>query len=67
MLWTGKQVFSTFLRPDRRSDVLVNLEAKARTFSNPKDLDPVLDPKDGCICLPLLSISPLLILRYIFS
>ena len=32
-LWTGKQVFSTLLRPNRNCRVLVNLEMKEKNFS----------------------------------
>ncbi|KAI8911804.1 hypothetical protein EDD86DRAFT_203319 [Gorgonomyces haynaldii] len=32
LLWTGKQVFSVLLRPSQDCDVIVNLDAKCRTF-----------------------------------
>ncbi|PWN92533.1 beta and beta-prime subunits of DNA dependent RNA-polymerase [Acaromyces ingoldii] len=35
-LWTGKQVFSALIRPNSKSNVLVNLEAQCRTFEKPK-------------------------------
>lgn len=31
-LWTGKQLFSVMLKPNKNSNVLVNLETKCRTF-----------------------------------
>lgn len=31
-LWTGKQIFSIMMKPNRKSDVSVNLETKCRTF-----------------------------------
>lgn len=31
-LWTGKQIFNVLMRPNRCSKVLVNLEAKCRSF-----------------------------------
>ena len=31
-LWTGKQVFEVLLRPNRKSNIFLNLEAKGRTF-----------------------------------
>lgn len=31
-LWTGKQIFNLLMRPNSQSKVLVNLEAKCRTF-----------------------------------
>jgi len=45
-LWTGKQIFNVLLRPNRASNVLVNLEAKCRTYSGNKDMCPY----DGCAC-----------------
>ncbi|GAA5927574.1 hypothetical protein JCM3775_006021 [Rhodotorula graminis] len=34
-LWTGKQVFSVLMRPNRKSQVNVNLECKNKTFGKP--------------------------------
>ncbi|KAI8929830.1 hypothetical protein BC831DRAFT_442224 [Entophlyctis helioformis] len=31
-LWTGKQVFGVLLRPNKTSNIIVNLETKCRTF-----------------------------------
>ena len=38
-LWTGKQVFSILLRPNKNSDEIVNLNAKAKRFKMPKNAD----------------------------
>ena len=42
-LWTGKQVFSVLFRPNATSPIIINLEAKTRTFTktaNAKELCP---------------------------
>lgn len=44
-LWTGKQVFSCLIRPNKSCKQLVNLEAQCRTFEKPnsryfKDMSP---------------------------
>jgi len=36
-LWTGKQVFSVLMRPNKKSNVLVNLDAKCRDYIQPTD------------------------------
>lgn len=36
-LWTGKQVFNILMRPNKRSPVLVNLDAKCRDYKPPKE------------------------------
>ena len=33
MLWTGKQIFNVLMRPNKQSDVLVNLDAQCKTYS----------------------------------
>jgi DNA-directed RNA polymerase III subunit RPC1 len=33
-LWTGKQVFNILMRPNRKSDVRVNIDAQCRDFKN---------------------------------
>ena len=43
-LWTGKQIISVLLRPNKSSNVVINLEAKCRTYSSNKDMC----PNDGC-------------------
>ncbi|KAI8832364.1 hypothetical protein BC829DRAFT_426428 [Chytridium lagenaria] len=57
-LWTGKQVFSVLMRPNRRSEVYVNLAAKCRTFEKTNEttkkgspLDVSMCPNDGFIII----------------
>lgn len=46
-LWTGKQVFSILMRPNKASPVLVNLDAKCRDYKFRKDECPDMCPNDG--------------------
>ncbi|EMR61390.1 putative dna-directed rna polymerase iii subunit rpc1 protein [Eutypa lata UCREL1] len=54
-LWTGKQVFSVLMRPNKHSPVKVNLDAKCREYVPPEKrassadqrLAPDMCPKDG--------------------
>lgn len=54
-LWTGKQVFSVLMRPNKQSPVKVNLDAKCREYVPPEKrassaeqrLAPDMCPKDG--------------------
>ena len=49
-LWTGKQVFSSLLRPNRRCKVLVNLEMREKNFSPPPPFrDSSFCPYDGYV------------------
>ena len=51
-LWTGKQLFSTLIRPNKSSSVLVNLEARCRTFEKPRDGHPKeMSPNDGYLVI----------------
>ena len=52
-LWTGKQVMSCLIRPNRSSPHLVNLEATCRTFEKPKDKNEIRDmsPNDGYLVI----------------
>ncbi|KDN52100.1 beta and beta-prime subunits of DNA dependent RNA-polymerase [Tilletiaria anomala UBC 951] len=55
-LWTGKQVFSCLIRPNKKErngkQVLVNLEAKCRTFEKPNEgyIDD-MSPNDGYLVI----------------
>lgn len=50
MLWTGKQVFSMLIKPNKNSRVMVNLEAKNKTFEAPaKGYPPEMSPNDGYV------------------
>ncbi|PVG00564.1 putative RPO31-DNA-directed RNA polymerase III, 160 kd subunit [Serendipita vermifera] len=53
-LWTGKQIFSVLMRPNRSFGCLVNVETKCQTYQAPKprqygDFEPLpdLSPNDG--------------------
>ncbi|KAJ1969509.1 DNA-directed RNA polymerase III subunit C1 (rpo31) [Dimargaris xerosporica] len=50
-LWTGKQLFSVMLRPNRNSPVLVNLRAKNKSFSGFDKGPPELCPNDGYVVI----------------
>ncbi|KAG8950075.1 hypothetical protein FRC03_012963 [Tulasnella sp. 419] len=47
-LWTGKQIFSCLMKPNKSSKILVNLEAKCSTFHkpDPKNYNGVNHPND---------------------
>jgi DNA-directed RNA polymerase III subunit RPC1 len=46
-LWTGKQVFSVLMRPNKNSPVKVNLDAKCRDYKAKAGQTPDMDPNDG--------------------
>lgn len=53
-LWTGKQVYNLLMRPNKKSKVLINLEAKCRTLVEPRKEDNfVMDmaPNDGYLVI----------------
>lgn len=52
-LWTGKQVFSVLLRPNKSHHVLVNLDAPCREYrANPdKSFHPDRNEKDSWLCI----------------
>lgn len=50
-LWTGKQLFGLLMRPNKQSNVLVNLEAKCRSFAGAKEDFPDLCPNDGYLVI----------------
>ncbi|KAK6461924.1 DNA-directed RNA polymerase III subunit C1 [Scheffersomyces coipomensis] len=53
MLWTGKQVFSLLIKPNKKSNVVINLDAKNKTFIPP--IDPKypseMSPNDGFVII----------------
>lgn len=52
MLWTGKQVFSLLIKPNRQSKVVINLNAKNKTFHPPaKGLPSEMSPNDGFVLI----------------
>ncbi|KAJ2398210.1 DNA-directed RNA polymerase III subunit C1 (rpo31), partial [Coemansia sp. RSA 2603] len=48
-LWSGKQVINVLMRPNKSSNVLINLEAKTKSFKKPKIPD--LCPRDGFLII----------------
>lgn len=46
-LWTGKQVFNVLMRPNKSSPVLVNLDAKCKSYKGGSSKCPDMDPNDG--------------------
>ncbi|RQM05557.1 hypothetical protein DH86_00001594 [Scytalidium sp. 3C] len=46
-LWTGKQVFSILMRANKKSPVLVNMDAKCRDYKARPGQCPDMDPNDG--------------------
>ncbi|KAM4065931.1 RNA polymerase rpb1 [Hirsutella rhossiliensis] len=46
-LWTGKQVFSVMMRPNKQSPVKINLDAKCRAYKARPGQCPDMDPNDG--------------------
>lgn len=46
-LWTGKQIMSLLLRPSLDDPVLINLEAKNKSYSKPKGVAPEMCPSEG--------------------
>lgn len=51
-LWTGKQVFSLLIRPNKQSNVILNVDAKNKTFqAPPKGYPPEMSPNDGFLVI----------------
>jgi DNA-directed RNA polymerase III subunit RPC1 len=52
-LWTGKQVFSVLLRPNKQSNVLVNLNVATKTYTKKKGVPEPFSmcPKDGYVVI----------------
>ncbi|KAK6200929.1 DNA-directed RNA polymerase III subunit C1 [Scheffersomyces amazonensis] len=52
MLWTGKQVFSLLIKPNKKSNVVINLDAKNKTFIPPATgLPNEMSPNDGFVII----------------
>jgi DNA-directed RNA polymerase III subunit RPC1 len=45
-LWTGKQIISVLLRPNKKTQVIVNTEVKERNYSGKREF---MCPKDGWV------------------
>lgn len=50
-LWTGKQLFSILIRPNKQSPVKVNLDAKCREYTPQAGRAPDLCPNDGWLVI----------------
>ncbi|KAK4688347.1 DNA-directed RNA polymerase III subunit RPC1, partial [Tremellales sp. Uapishka_1] len=53
-LWTGKQVYNLLMKPNKDSKILVNLEAKCRTFEVPPasyNYPSDMSPNDGYLVI----------------
>ncbi|KAK9479984.1 hypothetical protein V1514DRAFT_350894 [Lipomyces japonicus] len=51
-LWTGKQLFGLMIKPNRHSNVIINLEAKNKTFkAPPKGYPSDMSPNDGYLVI----------------
>jgi DNA-directed RNA polymerase III subunit RPC1 len=51
MLWTGKQVFSILMRPNKQSPVMVNLDAKCKEYQARPGQCPDMDPNDAWLVI----------------
>ncbi|CAI5759212.1 unnamed protein product [Candida verbasci] len=52
MLWTGKQVFSLLIKPNKKSKVIINLDAKNKTFIPPAPgLPNEMSPNDSWVVI----------------
>ena len=51
MLWTGKQVFNVMMRPNRHSEVLVNLDAACRQYRVTPGQSRDLNHNDSWLCI----------------
>ena len=50
-LWTGKQLFSLLLRPNKKSKVIINLQTKAKNYSRKYKVDEFKCPNDGFVVI----------------
>ncbi|KAK9494529.1 hypothetical protein V1508DRAFT_437908 [Lipomyces doorenjongii] len=51
-LWTGKQVFSALIKPNKESNVVINLDAKNKTYQAPAHgYPPDMSPNDGYLVI----------------
>lgn len=49
-LWTGKQLYSMLIRPNKESNVLLNFDSKCKTFTPPEVGQPnEMSPNDGYV------------------
>lgn len=50
-LWTGKQLFSVLIRPNKESKVMVNLDAKCKDYTPSPGMTPDMCPNDGWLVI----------------
>ncbi|KAK6514336.1 DNA-directed RNA polymerase III subunit [Arthrobotrys conoides] len=50
-MWTGKQLFSVLIKPNKKSKVVLNLDAKCRDFKAVPGMAPDLCPNDGWLVI----------------
>ncbi|KAI9686423.1 MAG: hypothetical protein M1822_003768 [Bathelium mastoideum] len=50
-LWTGKQIWNVLMRPNRRSKVLVNMEAPCKQYKAAKDVLPDMNEDDAYLVI----------------
>jgi len=51
MLWTGKQVFNVMMRPNKKSEVLVNLDGPCRQYRAVPGVPRDMNENDGWLCI----------------
>ncbi|KAF2234341.1 beta and beta-prime subunits of DNA dependent RNA-polymerase [Viridothelium virens] len=50
-LWTGKQIWNVLMRPNRKSKVLVNMEAPCKQYKAVKDISPDMNEDDAYLVI----------------
>ena len=50
-LWTGKQLFSVILKPNKNYKIIINLKNKSKTFSRKYKIDEYRCPNDGFVLI----------------
>jgi len=51
MMWTGKQIFNVLMRPNKASNVIVNLDARCKEYKAVKGMTPDMCPNDGWLVI----------------
>ena len=51
MLWTGKQIFNVMMRPNKKCEIMVNLDAACREYRVQPGQSRDLDKNDGWLCI----------------
>ena len=50
-LWTGKQLFSVLLKPNKKYKIVINLKNKSKTYSRKYKIDEYRCPNDGFVLI----------------